>query len=207
MASVFLSYSREDLDRIRPLAAALEKAGHHVWWDRHIAGGEEFAGAIEQALAAADVVVVVWSSTSVKSAWVRDEAAAGRDSGRLIPVTLDGCQPPLGFRQYQTIDLSRSRRPGSRDLQSLKTAIEARAGAGERTEQLAVAPGSARRAPTRMRAGALAVGVAALLVILASGLIYSKVFAGGVAPKVQLGQFALTSPDLPRYLPQIINRS
>ena len=90
MASVFLSYSRDDLDRIGPLADALERAGHSIWWDRHIAGGEEFAGAIEEALESADAVVVAWSATSVKSAWVRDEAGAGRDSGRLVPVTLDG---------------------------------------------------------------------------------------------------------------------
>ena len=50
MASLFLSYSREDVQRIEPLAAALESAGHDVWWDDHIAGGEEFSGAIEQAL-------------------------------------------------------------------------------------------------------------------------------------------------------------
>ena len=36
----------------------------------------------------------------------RDEAAAGRDTGRLVPVTLDGTAAPLGFRQFQTIDLS-----------------------------------------------------------------------------------------------------
>ena len=89
MAAVFLSYSREDHERIEPLAAALERAGHDVWWDRHIAGGEEFSGAIEKALESADVVVVAWTATSVKSAWVRDEAAAGRDSRRLVPITLD----------------------------------------------------------------------------------------------------------------------
>ena len=79
MPALFLSYARNDLERIRPLAAALERAGHDVWWDRHIAGGQEFSGAIEQALADADAVIVCWSANSVGSAWVRDEAAAGRD--------------------------------------------------------------------------------------------------------------------------------
>jgi hypothetical protein len=36
MAKVFLSYSRDDADKVAPLAAALESAGHTVWWDRHI---------------------------------------------------------------------------------------------------------------------------------------------------------------------------
>src|SRR5688572_27759398 len=105
MASVFLSYDREDATRARSIAQALEKAGHSVWWDRHIKGGAQYAKEIEQALAAADAVVVLWSERSVESAWVRDEAAAGRDSGRLVPVRLDATSPPLGFRQYQTIDL------------------------------------------------------------------------------------------------------
>lgn len=107
VASVFLSYSREDLASARRIALALENAGHSIWWDREIRGGTQYAKEIDQALAAADVVVVLWSVHSIVSAWVRDEAEAGRDSGRLLPVTLDGSRPPLGFRQYQTIDLTR----------------------------------------------------------------------------------------------------
>lgn len=106
MASVFLSYDRDDADKARPIAIALEKADHTVWWDLHVRGGAQFAKVIEEALKAADAVVVLWSENSIESAWVRDEAAAGRDSGRLVPVTIDGTEAPLGFRQFQTIDLS-----------------------------------------------------------------------------------------------------
>ena len=112
MASVFLSYDREDAERARSVALALEKAGHSVWWDWHIKGGAQYSKAIEEALGKADAVVVLWSARSVDSAWVRDEAAAGRDSGRLVPVLIDKTQPPLGFRQYQCVDLSRWRGRG-----------------------------------------------------------------------------------------------
>ena len=95
MTSVFLGYDREDVDRARPLAAALEEAGHAVWWDRHIKSGAEFNNEIEEALAKADAVVVLWSEHSVRSAWVRDEAAVGRDRGRLVPVTIGKAAPPL----------------------------------------------------------------------------------------------------------------
>ncbi len=81
MASVFLSYDREDADRARPLALALEKAGHSVWWDRHVKSGAQYSKEIEAELSKADAVVVLWSKQSVESAWVRDEATAGRDSG------------------------------------------------------------------------------------------------------------------------------
>jgi TIR domain-containing protein len=125
MAKVFLSYDRDDEARARPIAALLERAGHSVWWDRQIKGGGEFGTEIEAALEAADKVVVLWSDRAVKSAWVRDEAAVGRDTGRLVPATLDGTLPPLGFRQFQTIDLSTSKRRGtSSALKALLEAVE-----------------------------------------------------------------------------------
>jgi tetratricopeptide (TPR) repeat protein len=122
MTSVFLSYVREDAEKARSLAAILERAGHSVWWDRQIKGGAQYSAEIEAALDAAEKVIVLWSATSVRSAWVRDEAAAGRDTGRLVPVALDKTQPPLGFRQFQTIDLSnwngKGSAPGVKDLQA-----------------------------------------------------------------------------------------
>jgi len=125
MSSIFLSYDREDFTRAKWVAQALEKAGHSVWWDRHIKGGAQYSKEIERALREAEAVVVLWSDHSVESAWVRDEAAAGRDSGRLVPVALDNTEPPLGFRQYQTIGLTRwkgrGRAPG---LAALLDAIE-----------------------------------------------------------------------------------
>ena len=103
MAQVFLSYSRADADSAKAIATALMESGHTVWWDKHISGGSKFAAEIERALEAAEVVIVLWSANSVASPWVLDEAAEGRDSGRLVPIALDDCKPPLGFRQFQTI--------------------------------------------------------------------------------------------------------
>ena len=109
MGSIFLSYAREDRACVEKLARSLEAAGHDVWWDRRLDGGEEFATEIEAALDRADVVVVAWSKDSAKSRWVRDEASIGGDSGRLVPITVDGTLPPLGFRQFHTFDLNRWR--------------------------------------------------------------------------------------------------
>ena len=179
MASVFLSYSREDVERIRPLAAALEKIGHDVWWDRHIAGGEEFSGAIEQALESAEVVVVAWTASSVKSAWVRDEAAAGRDRSCLVPVTLDGCAPPLGFRQYQTVDLSKwNGREGSAALVPLAEAIEK--SCGRPAPSRGTRPVRSSPWVERLRSWQAAVAAAFLLVaMLGVGVIYPRMAASG----------------------------
>ena len=144
MAQVFLSYARDDVGRAKALAAAVERAGFSVWWDRDLEGGAEYSREIDDALKAADVVVVLWSKDSVGSAWVRDEAAAGRDSGRLVPVRLDGSEAPLGFRQYQTIDLSRwNGRSDSAGLKTLKSAIAGKVGRGHGSAQ-PVQPGVAR---------------------------------------------------------------
>ena len=121
MASVFLSYVRDDADRTRGIVDALERAGHSVWWDQHIKVGAQYSKEIDRALKEADAIVVLWSERSVESAWVRDEAAAGRDSGRLVPMSLDATDPPLGFRQYQTIDFSAAR--GHRRSAALKQLV------------------------------------------------------------------------------------
>ena len=106
-ATLFLSYARADRPTADKLADLLTKAGHTVWWDALIEGGAQFASSIREALEAADVVIVLWSKNSIDSDWVRDEAAQGRDRRRLVPLSIDGTKAPLGFRQYQLIDLSR----------------------------------------------------------------------------------------------------
>ena len=75
-------------------------------WDTLIEGGAEFARTIEAAIGTCDAVVVVWSNASVGSDWVLDEAAKGRDLRKLVPVSLDGVEPPMGFRRYHSINLA-----------------------------------------------------------------------------------------------------
>ena len=128
MADVFLSYAREDTRPRQGLARMLERAGYSVWWDRDLEGGAEYSLEIDEALKCAEVVVVLWSAHSVGSAWVRDEAASGRDTDRLVPVRLDDAEPPLGFRQYQTIDLSRWKGRDGAAVKTLKRAIAAKVG-------------------------------------------------------------------------------
>lgn len=177
MASVFLSYDREDLGRAKTVASALEKAGHSVWWDRHIRGGSQYSREIEEALKRAEAVVVLWSSRSVESGWVRDEAAAGRDSGRLVPVLIEPVDPPLGFRQYQCIDLIKRRAAGTDELAKAVDAL-AREHAPARDPS---------RSPVRSRSSSSAVWVLGLLIIAAATvafLIWRPSGAAGAPPVV-----------------------
>jgi adenylate cyclase len=106
LGRVFLSYAREDVGVAKQLAALIDRAGHTVWWDREIQGGSHFASEIDRELKNADAVVVLWSKTAIESPWVQDEAAEGRDSGRLVPIIMGADKPPLGFRQFQSIDFN-----------------------------------------------------------------------------------------------------
>ncbi|MGH6951020.1 MAG: toll/interleukin-1 receptor domain-containing protein [Vitreimonas sp.] len=106
MADVFLSYAREDAARARQIAQGLEQAGLDVFWDIEIPPGATWADHIEQKLGQSKTLVVLWSEHSTKSQWVREEARMGRDKGVLIPVLIDGAQPPFGFGEVQAANLA-----------------------------------------------------------------------------------------------------
>jgi TolB-like protein/tetratricopeptide (TPR) repeat protein len=160
--TLFISYAHADRDRIDPLTRVLTEAGMQVWWDALIEGGAAFAKTIEAALDIADAVVVAWSVHSVASDWVRDEAAHGRDRGRLVPISLDGTMPPLGFRQYHFIDFTRWQ--GSAQAPEIKALLSAIAAAGsERGAAPRVAPLPAKRAVLARRGVLIGAGGAALL--------------------------------------------
>ena len=182
--TVFLSYARADQAEAAKLARALQQAGLNVWWDSLIEGGAAFARSIEAALESCDAVIVVWSKASVLSDWVLDEAAKGRDLRKLVPVSLDGTLPPLGFRQYHSIDLSGWRgQAESADFAGVIRAVGAAAGQALHAPD----PAARARAPavtvTRRNLLVAAVGTtlagAAGLVAWWQGLIGSRHVAAG----------------------------
>jgi len=151
VARVFLSYARDDAPAAKQLAGGIERAGHQVWWDHHIQGGSRFASEIDRELKSADAVVVLWTTTSIDSPWVQDEAAEGRDSGRLVPVIMGADKPPLGFRQFQSIDFGSWDGAGDPpNFSQLIFAIAQKAGDAQSKEPAAKPESKAKAQQTRL---------------------------------------------------------
>lgn len=175
MAKLFLSYSRKDGVKAQRFCEWLEREGHEVWRDEDdIGGGASFSSEIENALNRCDAVLVLWSASSAQSAWVRDEAGFGRDAGKLIPLTLDGTDPPLGFRQFQSIDLSKWKGHGAPAVADRITGAITRV-AGSSASPVPEAP---TRPKLRLRPTIVMTIMAALLALSALGLFLWRSYGG-----------------------------
>lgn len=105
MSDVFISYKKEDRDRVRPVVEGLRQEGVDVWWDQDIEAGAPWDETISKKIEEARCVVVVWSSLSITAPWVKEEAGLGKARGILVPLRIHDVDPPLGFGLIQTADL------------------------------------------------------------------------------------------------------
>jgi TolB-like protein/Flp pilus assembly protein TadD len=90
-AEVFISYSREDKDRVLDLAAQLRNAGVSIWIDQGgIDGAALWGEAIVNALDSAKVLLLMVSESAVRSHNVAKEVVlASERKGHILPVLLE----------------------------------------------------------------------------------------------------------------------
>ena len=105
MTDIFLSYSRADRPKAEIMAKALEADGFSVWWDKVLRAGQTYDEVTETMLREAQVVIVLWSQTSVQSKWVRAEATLGQRNCELVPAMIEEAERPIMFELVQTADL------------------------------------------------------------------------------------------------------
>ncbi|NNE41147.1 MAG: TIR domain-containing protein [Marinicaulis sp.] len=189
MANLFISYSRSDRGKIEKLAAALQAEGYSVWWDTNIQGGGRFAAEIAREVKAAEIVIVAWSENSVKSEWVLDEAAQGRDEGKLAPIVLDDVLPPLGFRQRQAVAFRNwNGKSDAPEFIALKDCIER-----VRKGELEDFPDPDRHATAGKRISAFALaGVSALFIAAITFFVFMR---GDKTAPTRPNTFAITEFD------------
>jgi hypothetical protein len=109
MADVFISYASSDREHRDTVESWLTSRGYTVWSDQQLSAGQSFRSAIREAISNARCIIVIWTPTSVLSAFVEDEAAEAQHANRLVPVAVAGLdlrRIPMGFRGLQTLRLS-----------------------------------------------------------------------------------------------------
>ena len=152
MSDVFISYKRENLAAVGRLVEALRAEGVGVWWDQDISLNVAWEAAIEQALAAAKLVIVAWSPAAVASENVKAEARWAQAQGRLLQVFVEACEAPLFFGERQGLDL-KNWSGGARDpaFRALLQAVRAGPTTPPAEDALAMSPCSERALtlPTR----------------------------------------------------------
>ena len=108
LSDIFISYKTEDRKRVAHLVTALRKAGLDVWWDQDIPPGGGWRETIAAQLDKAKLCVVAWSaaSTGAEGRFVREEAERSVARGAYQGVLIEDVQPPFGFAEWQSINLS-----------------------------------------------------------------------------------------------------
>ena len=209
MVDVFISYSRTDLAAVTRLAEAVEAAGYDVWWDADLPPHMSYGDVITAKIGAAKAAIVVWSSASVQSEWVRAEADVARNQKKLIQTALDDVMPPLPFNQIQYAEIRDWQgEPDHPGWRKVKVSLAELCGRPEPTrpspaaqEQRAAWPVAPPPTPASKSSHRLFYGVLALigaLAVLGAGIHLGRGSAGPASPAEEAGAAgeaaALVSP-------------
>jgi hypothetical protein len=129
----------------------------------------------------------------IESPWVRDEAGSGRDRGRLVPISLEGTTPPLGFRQFQSIDLEawkgRGRVPRLREILA---AIERQTKGPGMPVPAETAPARRfRNGPSLSTWAFIGLGIGIIFVVV--GLLIGRPWEGSGSARLGQQQLSITS--------------
>ena len=109
LADIFVSCSRLDQERVKPVVDRLGSLGYSVWWDKRERTGRAHADEVESQIESARAVLALWSASARNSTWVWAEAARALDAGKLAQARLDAIELPPPFDALEVADLSGAR--------------------------------------------------------------------------------------------------
>lgn len=102
---IYLLYAQPDGVIAERLARHFRARGWRVFTDVQLMGGKNWIEDNAQALEAARLVVVLWSSHSMESRFVLDAAMRGWNREVLIPVRIEAVRIPAPFDRLHTLDV------------------------------------------------------------------------------------------------------
>lgn len=106
--SIFVSYSRNDLDFALDLTRKLQELGANIWIDQFgIQIGENWDNSIEDALEGALTLLLIISKTSSESQNVQDEVSLAMNSKKkIVPILIEECELPMRWQRMQYADFT-----------------------------------------------------------------------------------------------------
>jgi hypothetical protein len=115
VVQIFLSYAREDEEKVENLYQRLSDEGFKPWMDtKDILPGEKWPSSIRKAIRRSDFFLLCLSENSVdKRGWIQKEIREALENLQgmldsdiyLVPVRLEKCEVPESLREFQWVDL------------------------------------------------------------------------------------------------------
>ena len=112
---IFLSYAREDEEKVENLYQRLSDEGFKPWMDtKDILPGEKWPSSIRKAIRRSDFFLLCLSENSVdKRGWIQKEIREALENLQgmldsdiyLVPARLEKCEVPESLREFQWVDL------------------------------------------------------------------------------------------------------
>lgn len=108
---IFVSHTAKDKEHARDIAWGLKRLGHPVWFDEwEIAVGDSIVEKVFDGLQASDTLIVLLSSSSVESRWVKEELSVAvmrrisESDIRVLPVLIETCEIPTPLKHIRYAD-------------------------------------------------------------------------------------------------------
>jgi len=149
---IFLSYAREDEEKVGDLYQKLSAAGFKPWMDqKDILPGEQWKPCIQKAIRGSDFFLVCLSANSAsKRGWIQREMKQALDLWQekldsdiyLIPVRLEDCEATESLGDFQWVNLFEEG-GWTRLVKAIQVGVERRAEAVQPSVQELISPAKA----------------------------------------------------------------